>query len=114
MANLVLYRRFYMVEDVPNTNSDNYTLIDPYDITATSSGSTGVIETLDVAKESTGVYYVELDPILYNFTDIFHVVWLVQYNSISPQRKLFTSFRLNPYNITREIEIEVVSTVGKY
>jgi hypothetical protein len=107
MANLRLYRDIYVI-----SGSSTYTLINPTSLTANSYPrySSAITETLTVYNESTGIYYVDLNPILYNFSDIYEVRWNVQYTPSAPNRILITRFRLNPYNIggANGIEIEII------
>ena len=70
--------------------------------------SAAVIETLSPVLESTGIYYVELNPILYTFSDIYEIKWNVQYISIAPNRILTTRFRMEPINYVGGVIAEVV------
>lgn len=108
MADLRLYRKIYCI--VKNSVSgETYTLIDPVGISTTSSGSTGVVENITPTQENTGIYFVDLNPNLYTFDDIYSLFWDVQYVIGAPVRRLETRFRLNPVNISGgSIEIEVV------
>ena len=58
--------------------------------------------------------YVELNPILYTFSDIYYVEWSVVYEAGAPVKKLYTRFRLNPYNVGGsgiELELAVSDTI---
>ena len=110
MANLTLYRDFYRVNHT-SFSADAYTLINPTSISASTyvRYSTAITETLVVNNESTGKYYVDLNPLLYSFDNVYELVWSVVYDLNSPIKNLITRFRLNPYNIGSSIDIEIVS-----
>jgi hypothetical protein len=110
MGNLRLYRDIYKI-DISSVTGETYSLTDPFSIDASSfeRNSTAVTESLSVSQESSGIYYVELNPVLYTFTDIYEVRWLVQYVSDSSSlRTLTTRFRLEPFNITGDPIIVIV------
>lgn len=109
MGNLRLYRDIYRIE-FSSVTGETYTLVDVFSISASSfkSGSTSVIETPTVFRESTGKYYVELNPILYTFDDIYELKWTVGYTSSASPRILITRFRLKPFNIAGVMSVEVV------
>lgn len=111
MANLTLYRDFYCINHTAFNSADTYTLITPIELSANTYilNSTAITETLLVYNESTGKYYVNLNPNLYSFDNVYELVWSVVYNSFSPIKKLITRFRLNPNNINAPIDVEIVS-----
>jgi len=111
MANLTLYRDFYCINHSIFNSADTYTLITPIELSANTyiNNSTALTENLAVYNESTGRYYVNLNPILYSFDNTYELVWSVVYNSFSPVKKLTTRFRLNPNNVSGIIDVEIVS-----
>jgi spermidine/putrescine-binding protein len=111
MANLTLYRDFYCINHTAFNSADTYTLITPISLSANSYvlNSTALTETLVVYNESVGKYYVNLNPVLYSFDNVYELVWSVVYNSFSPTKNLITRFRLNPNNIASPFDVEIVS-----
>jgi hypothetical protein len=111
MANLTLYRDFYCINHLAFNSADTYTLITPVALSANTYArySTAITETLVVNNESLGKYFVNLNPILYSFDNVYELVWSVVYNSSSPVKNLITRFRLNPYNIGSSFDVEIVS-----
>ena len=111
MANLTLYRDFYCINHTVFNSADTYTLITPVELSANTyvRNSSALTETLVVYNESIGKYYVNLNPILYSFDNVYELVWSVVYDSLSPVKKLITRFRLNPNNISGIIDVEIVS-----
>ncbi len=111
MAEIRLYKEFFLFSYVGSgTTSQN--LIDPYYISATTkivSGST-IMEEIIPIQESTGIFYAELNPILYSFSNVYELDWYVNYINGSPQKVLPTRFKLNPVNIGNRIDIELVNT----
>jgi len=111
MANLTLYRDFYCISTTAFSSADTYTLIAPVELSADTyiNNSTAKTETLIVQNESLGRYYVNLNPILYSFDNVYELIWSVVYDLNSPIKKVITRFRLNPYNISGPIDVEIVS-----
>lgn len=109
MANLRLYRDFYCISHTTFNNNDTYTLITPIGISANTyiNNSTTILESLIVNSESTGKYFVDLNPLYYSFDNTYELKWSVEYTSSSTVKILITRFRLNPYNITAPFEIEM-------
>jgi len=109
MANLRLYRDFYCINSNVSLSADTYTLINPESISAkvVISGTSQTIENPVVIFESTGKYYVELNPILYSIDNIYEVRWSVQYIPSSPNKILITRFRLHPLVVGHEIDIRL-------
>ena len=101
MSRIRLYRTFYVMTPSPTGGTVN-TLINPFQLSATTqfSGSTTVIETLVPIQESTGKYYVDLNPNLYSFDMTYELDWKVNYLSNTPQKILLTFFKVDPTNIT--------------
>ena len=112
MANLTLYRDFYCINHSVFSTADTYTLITPISLSASTyvNNSTALTETLVVYNESTGRYYVNLSPILYSFDNVYELRWSVVYTVNSPVKKVITRFRLNPYNISSPVDVEIIST----
>ncbi len=114
MAQLRLYRRIFSIECIRtgSTVDQNYTLIDPISISATTTSSldSSLIETFNSpVHESTGVYYIDIFPNAYAWDINYTVNWDVQYDSTSQFRRIISTFMLNPINIGSEIVIELNS-----
>lgn len=111
MANLTLYREFYCISQTAQSSAYTYVLIAPVALSANTyvENSTTIVESIIVQNKSTGIYYVNLNPVLYSFDNIYELVWSVNYNLYSPTKKLITRFRLSPYNINSTIDVEIVS-----
>jgi len=108
MADIRLYREFFCFSYI-GSESTSQTLIDPYYISATTklvSGST-IIEEPTPIQESSGIYYVNLNPILYTFSNIYELNWYVNYIDGTTQKILPTRFKLNPLNIGNQIDLEL-------
>jgi len=93
MSGLRLYRKIYIINH--NSSGENYTLIDPVGISASTYNflTTLLTEVTTVVQESTGIYYVELNPDLYTYSDIFELRWSIQYVNNSPIKILQTLFK---------------------
>ncbi|GIV43981.1 MAG: hypothetical protein KatS3mg035_1104 [Bacteroidia bacterium] len=120
MGQIRLYRKIYSVSVLPNLtgNSQTYTLFNPYSLSASTflagSGDTEsntIVEyNTPITQESTGIYYTDLNPILYATDITYDLVWYIQYTQISPTKKLTTRFRLNNQTgPSGEISIEIIS-----
>jgi hypothetical protein len=109
MGNLRLYRDIYRLE-FSSVTGETYTLIDVTSISASSflRNSTAITETLSVFNESTGIYYVELNPVLYTFDNIYEVRWVVGYTSVAPLKTLTTRFKMKPFNIAGIAYVDVI------
>lgn len=108
MAGLKLYRDIYFVDE-----NETYNLVNPFGLSANTyiRNATAVTETPFVINESTGVFYVELNPLLYSYSNTYDLLWNIQYTSSAPIKNLLTRFRMNPLTLGGEgIQIEVVST----
>jgi hypothetical protein len=114
MANLTLYRDFYCINHTVFNSADTYTLITPIELSANTyiRNSTTVTESPIVQNESTGKYYVNLNPVLYSYDNVYELIWSVTYNSYSPVKNLITRFRLYPYSINSSFDVEVISSSG--
>lgn len=114
MSQIKLYKKFYKI-DV--RNNQNYTLIDPYSLSAnTYVAGTGATESstfietgLPISQESAGVYFADLNPGLYASDVTYDLVWFVNYTSTAPLRKISTRFRININSVTNQLEIEYVN-----
>ena len=112
---LRLYRKFYCVDT--STTPDTYTLIDPTSLSASAyvagtggtESSTLIESNIPTTKEEDGIYYADLNPTLYSTDNTYDLVWYVQYTSQAPEKKLTTRFRIKPYNISGQVEYEVLS-----
>jgi len=117
MAVIRLYRRFYKITSDGNLNS--YSLIDPIEIIASSyiKDSINLIETVsEIQKESTGIYFVDLSPDLYSYSNTYDLKWTVQYTTSikSSNKNLLTTFKLKPINISSEIGINLTDSDFSY
>lgn len=121
MGEIRLYRKIYCVSvvNVPTGTTQTYTLIDPYEISASSyiagtgatESSTLVESNTPIAQDSIGIYYTDLNPNLYATDVTYDLVWYVTYTSVAPQKKLTTRFRLNNQTgPSGEISSEIMST----
>lgn len=105
MGQIRLYRKIYCVELIATSSgtTQTYTLINPYQISASSYvAGTGATESntliesnTPISQESTGIYYTDLNPNMYATDMTYDLVWYVQYLADSPLKKLTTRFRLN-------------------
>ena len=130
MGQIKLFRKFYCVGIIRtgNTIDQNYTLIDPYALSAnTYVASTGATESttiiessLPITRDQLAVYFADLDPFLYASDVTYDLVWFVNYTTTAPTKKISTRFRMNVNNITNQIEIEYLNApleieiLGKY
>ena len=99
MELLRLYRRFYKIEKAATDSSETYSLIDPTQLTAKTfvRNTTNEIEDLgSPQKDSSGIYYVNLNPKKYSIDLEYDVHWYVTYISIAPIKRLLTTFKLIP------------------
>ena len=116
MGHIKLYRRFYCM--VPTVSGDTvnqvYTLINPNELSAKVYiyNTSNLVETIGkVVRESTGIYYVNLNPKLYSFDNTYDLVWSVNYTEIAPLKNLKTTFRIQPIIIGSDIEVEHTQNV---
>jgi hypothetical protein len=109
MGVLRLYRDIYRV-NINTLTGDTYTLIDPISITSSSyiRNSSNVIESPTPIMESTGIYYAELNPTFYTFSDIYELRWSVVYITGAPTKILTTRFRMKPMNVTGGVTVDVI------
>lgn len=108
MSKLTIYKQFYMINYVNGVN-DNYTLIDPYDLSvATYNFATQeLVENLVVNNESLGNYYVDLNANLYVFPTVYEIVWTVQYLNNNITKLLKTKFIFDPINQNYITELDI-------
>ena len=130
MGQIKLFRKFYCVGIIRtgNTIDQNYTLIDPYALSANTyvagtgaTESTTIIESsLPITRDQLAVYFADLDPFLYASDVTYDLIWFVNYTNSSPIKKLSTRFRFNLNAITNQLEIEYlnypleIEVLGKY
>lgn len=108
MRELRLYRNVYCISRSSlNLSGDTYTLVAPYGISATTIYNSQTIENLTPVEESTGVYYVSMNPSLYSFDYIYELRWDIQYTASAAVKYITTKFRFQPINVSRNIKIEI-------
>lgn len=111
MAELRLYRDI-LCTSVNSKGISNNVLITPSDISALTSGSTGVIENVTPIEDITGRFYVNLNADLYLTDTVYQLVWTVRYVPNSPLKQLITRFKLNPnvnINLGSDVYLEVLN-----
>lgn len=120
MGQIRIYRKIYCVNITPvfSGKTETYTLINPFSISASAfvagtgdtESNTNIESNTTTIQESTGIYYTDLNPILYATDVTYDLVWYVQYTSVAPIKKLTTRFRLNNQNgPSGEITLEIIS-----
>lgn len=109
MSKLRIYKEFYRIDYIDGVN-DNYTLIDPFSLTAATYNFTTsqIVESLTTTQESIGSYYVELNASLYSFPTIYQIIWYVEYLNNGIVKQLRTKFLFDPVKnyIISELDIE--------
>lgn len=121
MGEIRLYRKIYCVglTSTPTGTTQTYTLINPYQISASSyvagagaeESNTLIESNTPISQESTGIYYTDLTPSLYATDVTYDLVWFITYLYDSPQKKLTTRFRLNNQTgPSGEISSEVIGS----
>lgn len=112
MSTIKIYRKFYFFS---TENTSNYNNLDPFSLSAStyvsSSGdsysNTSIESSIDITKESTGVYFANLDAKKYASDITYDLVWYVQYlEDGNSNKKLTTRFRIKPYNISNNLDYE--------
>ena len=108
VSSLRIYRKFYKIDYVDGSN-DTYTFIDPIYLSANTYNlsSSSFVENLTVNYESQGIYYVDLNNLLYNYSDTYEINWHVRYIDSSPYKVLTTRFKYEPNNYITELAIEL-------
>ena len=120
MGQIRLYRKIYCVNVTAPASglTQTYTLINPYSLSANTfvagpldiESNTSIEVGAPVSQESTGIYYTDLNPLLYATDVTYDLVWYIQYTSVAPIKKLTTRFRLNNQTgPAGEISIEIIS-----
>ncbi len=119
MGQIKLYKKFYCVNIIRTgaTVEQNYVLLDPYSLSANTyvagSGATEsssqVESSISTLQESSGVYFVNLNPSLYASDVTYDLVWFVGYTNLVT-KKISTRFRINVNIITNQIEIDYINT----
>lgn len=109
MGEIKLYRQIKCFQTDKNGNISKNNFIDPVSISASTKTENGssIIEEPTIKKESSGVYFVQLDPNFYSSDITYFLNWFVKYFSDSPMKKLPTKFRINPNIIGQDIDIEI-------
>lgn len=108
MRELRLYRNIYCVNHSSlNLSGDTYTLISAEGISASTIYNGQTIESLTPVEESTGVYFVSLNPTFYSFDYIYSLQWLIKYTSSSPVKNITTKFRFQPINVSSNITLDI-------
>lgn len=114
MGVLRLYRKFYCVSTAGS--GDTYTFITPTSVSAEAyvagtggTNSSTLIETsLPLTEEETGIFYADLNPVLYSSDVTYDLVWYVQYTPTAPaNKKLITRFRIKTFNIANQLDFEI-------
>lgn len=110
MANIRIYKQFYKFSNI-GSGTTIQNLIDPYYLSASTiiTSGTSVIEEIIPTQESLGIYYADLDPNLYSFSNTYDINWYVNYVNGAPIKKLITRFKVNPINIGSDIEIQIIN-----
>lgn len=120
MGEIRLYRKIYRV-DLTSTvtgTTQTYTLINPYQISASSfvagSGATESNTLVEyhttIHQDAVGIFYTDLNPILYATDVTYDLVWYVKYVQGAPEKKLTTRFRLNNQSgVSSEISTEIMT-----
>ncbi len=115
MSKLRIYKEFYRIDYVDG-NNDNYTLIDPFSLSAATYefSTSGLVQNLIVTQESTGNYYVELNGSLYSYPTIYQIIWYVEYLNNGIMKQLRTKFLFDPVKnyIITELDIEFAKRVN--
>jgi hypothetical protein len=105
-----LYRRFYKINS--SGSGDIYNLIDPVNLSASSflKDTSSLVESVSsVQRESLGVYFVDLDPNLYSYSNTYDLKWTVKYLDNVGNKNLLTTFKLKPISISGEVEANLDS-----
>jgi hypothetical protein len=112
MGEIRLYRQIYCFTS-NGSGSTTQTLINANTISAStstvsSSGNTIIENIFSPINESTGIYYVDLNPNKYSSDITYELNWFVSYVPGAPEKRLPTRFRVNPNIIGEQIEIEIL------
>lgn len=108
MRELRLYRNIYCVNhSSSNISGDTYTLISANGISASTTYNGQIIENLTPVEESTGVYFVSLNPTYYSFDYIYNLNWIIKYTGNAPIKTITTKFRFQPINVSSNISLDI-------
>lgn len=113
MAQLRLYKSFYRINF--STSGESYTLINPTSLSVIVNDVTNslLVESPTTTQESLGVYYIELTPSLYYYSNIYEATWSIQYINNSSIKTLKTRFKFEATtnyvlgNVVTDIDIEL-------
>lgn len=109
MAKLRIYREFYRINYVDGVN-DVYTSIDPFFLSAATFNNftNAYVESPAVSTDGLGSYYVDLNPSLYIYPNMYVLRWYVKYLNNNIQKMLRTKFIFDPItqSIITELDIE--------
>lgn len=117
MAGVIkIYRRFQVLtfSNSGGTSVESYAAINPISLTAdvynVTGGNTLVESGATVTNQETGLYFADLNEVLYSSDDDYEVYWRVQYNSDSPIKLQYTRFKFKMAPIVGgEIEVEILN-----
>lgn len=116
MAELRLYKDIYRIDY--NSSGQTYTLVNANVITANvvNLSNSNIVESPAVNLQSTGVYFVSLNPVLYSYDNIYEVLYTVNYVLNAPVRILKTRFKFRPFNISSDygIDLEKMNNIIEY
>lgn len=91
--------------DVNNVSASSYIII-----SGNTHSTTPVEASLSVIRELKGIYYTELNPMLYASDKTYELQFRVKYTSDAPERIITSRFRIKTYNIANQIEYEITGT----
>lgn len=111
-----IYRRFYRLNfsNSGNTTTETYTAINPVSLTAdvydVTAGNTLVESGATVTNSSTGLYYADLNEVLYSTDHEYEIYWHVQYTSDSEEKLQYTRFKFKMAPIVgQNIDVEILN-----
>jgi len=111
MGEIKLYRQIFCFS--ANGSGTTQVLINANSISASTTsvagtGSTIIENFLEPTNESLGVYFVNLNPVLYASDMTYELNWFVSYLPDTPEKRLPTRFRISPIVIGQQIEVEIL------
>ena len=110
-----IYRRFRVLtfSNSGATTVETYTAINPVSLTADvyDVGNNTLVESgATVTNSETGLYFADLNELLYNSDNEYEVYWYVQYTDDSPVKLQYTRFKFKMQPVVgREIQVEILS-----
>lgn len=115
MGEIRLYRQMYHFKFNGSGSTQSQELFNVHSLSASTkihgtTGDTFVESNLEIFNESTGVYYVDLNPVYYAADLTYDLNWKVEYFENVPAKTLPTRFRLNPTIIGHKLEVEILSS----